>query len=111
MMPEIDGIELARPFRQDAGKAETPLLMVTASTDRKVRYEALQLGVNDFLDKPIIPCACARSSSPASATTPLAPTPDLEGLACTRRRATRIQRLSALFYFVLCGLRDRSFQR
>jgi putative two-component system response regulator len=53
MMPGIDGIEFAKRFRQSPGKAETPLLMVTASNDRKVRYDALQLGVNDFLNKPI----------------------------------------------------------
>ena len=53
MMPEIDGIEFSRRFRQGPGKADTPLLMVTASNDRKVRYDALQLGVNDFLNKPI----------------------------------------------------------
>ncbi len=53
MMPGIDGIEFTKRFRQFAGKSETPLLMVTASNDRKVRYDALQLGVNDFLNKPI----------------------------------------------------------
>lgn len=53
MMPSPDGIEFARRFRELPGKAETPLLMVTANTDLEVRYAALQAGINDFLTKPV----------------------------------------------------------
>jgi putative two-component system response regulator len=53
MMPAPDGIEFARRFRALRGKAETPLLMVTANTDLEVRYAALQAGFNDFLTKPV----------------------------------------------------------
>ncbi len=53
MMPEIDGIEFARRFRELPGKAETPLLMVTAAGgDRDLKHRALGLGINDFLNKP-----------------------------------------------------------
>ena len=53
MMPEIDGIEFARRFRALPGKADTPLLMVTANgSDRDLKLRALDLGINDFLDKP-----------------------------------------------------------
>lgn len=52
MMPEMDGIEFARRFRMLPGKADTPLLMVTAAEDRQLRHRALTLGINDFLNKP-----------------------------------------------------------
>ena len=52
MMPELDGIEFTRRFRALKGKADTPVLMVTASTDREVRHSALEHGINDFLNKP-----------------------------------------------------------
>ena len=52
MMPEMDGIEFARRFRTLPGKADTPLLMVTAADDRELRHRALSLGINDFLNKP-----------------------------------------------------------
>ncbi len=52
MMPEMDGIEFARRFRQLPGKADIPVLMVTAAEDRELRHRALMLGINDFLNKP-----------------------------------------------------------
>ncbi len=55
MMPAMDGIEFTRRFRQLPGKAETPVLMVTASDDRDLRHRALNLGINDFLTKPFDP--------------------------------------------------------
>jgi putative two-component system response regulator len=52
LMPEMDGIEFSRAFRAMPGKADTPLLMVTAADDRDLRHRALELGINDFLNKP-----------------------------------------------------------
>ena len=53
MMPEMDGIEFSRRFRALPGKADTPLLMVTAAgDDRELKNRALDLGINDFLNKP-----------------------------------------------------------
>jgi putative two-component system response regulator len=52
LMPEMDGIEFARRFRELAGKGDTPLLMVTAAEDRALRHRALTLGINDFVTKP-----------------------------------------------------------
>jgi putative two-component system response regulator len=51
MMPELNGIELVEKFR--AKFAETPVLMVTANHESKTRHQALQMGVTDFLTKPI----------------------------------------------------------
>jgi putative two-component system response regulator len=52
LMPEMDGIEFAKCFRGMPGKADTPLLMVTAAGDREIKHRALSLGINDFLNKP-----------------------------------------------------------
>jgi DNA-binding response OmpR family regulator len=51
MMPELNGIEFTQQFRQ-LDRDDTPVLMVTASTDREVRNSAFEHGVNDFMNKP-----------------------------------------------------------
>lgn len=53
MMPELDGIQLVSRLRKIAGREEIPILMITANDDKDVRYEALQSGATDFLNKPI----------------------------------------------------------
>jgi putative two-component system response regulator len=53
MMPEMDGIEFVRRFRNLPGKADIPVLMVTANNELTVRHGALEAGANDFLTKPI----------------------------------------------------------
>jgi response regulator RpfG family c-di-GMP phosphodiesterase len=53
MMPEMDGLEFLRRFRALGGKQQTPVVMVTADTQDRVRHEALRLGANDFLTKPV----------------------------------------------------------
>ncbi len=53
MMPEVDGIELIRRFRAFPGRADIPVLMVTANDQTAVRHQALEAGMNDFLTKPI----------------------------------------------------------
>ncbi|NUM81794.1 response regulator [bacterium] len=52
-MPELNGLELIRLFRSLDDKSETPIIMVTATEDKKIRYQALEIGANDFLNKPI----------------------------------------------------------
>lgn len=53
MMPDIDGLEFIRRVRDRHERDDVPILMVTANHNRKTRYEALSLGANDFLNKPI----------------------------------------------------------
>ncbi len=53
MMPEIDGITFLQRFRAMHGKKEIPVIMVTADHEAEVRYQALEAGANDFLNKPI----------------------------------------------------------
>ena len=52
LMPGLDGIEFTRRLRTFPGRADTPVLMVTASDEPEVRNSALQSGINDFLTKP-----------------------------------------------------------
>ena len=52
LMPALDGIEFTRRLRTYPGRADTPVLMVTASDEPEVRSAALQSGINDFLTKP-----------------------------------------------------------
>ena len=53
MMPDMNGIELAKRLRALPGYENVPIMMVTAHDDRKVRYDALDAGVTDFLIKPV----------------------------------------------------------
>lgn len=53
MMPELDGIEFIQRFRATPGRADIPLLVVTANDELEVRYRALEAGANDFLTKPL----------------------------------------------------------
>ena len=53
MMPGMDGLQFITAFRKLPGHEETPILMVTASDQKEVRYAALDMGATDFLMKPI----------------------------------------------------------
>jgi CheY-like chemotaxis protein len=52
LMPSMDGVEFTRRLRTFPGRAQTPVLMVTASDEPEVRSSALKAGVNDLLTKP-----------------------------------------------------------
>jgi two-component system response regulator RpfG len=52
-MPEMDGIEFVRRLRLLPEYAHVPVVMVTVNDTRKTRYAALDVGVTDFLSKPI----------------------------------------------------------
>jgi putative two-component system response regulator len=51
MMPQMSGTELTQKFRERY--ADIPVLMVTANHETELRHQALQLGVTDFLTKPV----------------------------------------------------------
>lgn len=55
MMPALDGLEFMRRLRMQGqgGELEIPVIMVTADNERTVRYQALELGARDFLNKPL----------------------------------------------------------
>lgn len=53
VMPDMDGIAFLRAIKDLPDYALVPTLMVTVATERSIRYEALDAGVTDFLQKPI----------------------------------------------------------
>ena len=64
MMPEMDGFEVLRRVRAQTSKLELPVIMATACADSKEIVEALQLGANDYVTKPIEHAQlCARIES------------------------------------------------
>src|ERR1700761_6359522 len=53
MMPELNGIEALKQIRSDHSADALPVIMVTAKTGTADVVEALQLGANDYITKPI----------------------------------------------------------
>lgn len=53
VMPDLDGIEFIKRFRSFEHTEHVPVLMITATSDKQVLYDALRTGANDFLHSPI----------------------------------------------------------
>ena len=61
MMPGLSGIDLLRQLRQRFTPARLPIIMVTALGESERVVEALALGANDYISKPVdFPVALAR---------------------------------------------------
>jgi len=61
MMPGMTGIDVLRTLRATRSTASLPVVMVTAKTDSEDVVEALSLGANDYVTKPVdYPVALAR---------------------------------------------------
>jgi len=58
-MPEMDGIEVLRKLRQQFSMLELPVMMFTADDQEERIVEALSLGANDYLLKPLNPAVAA----------------------------------------------------
>jgi len=54
MMPEIDGFKLSRMIRTDPVLRYTPIIIVTALTDKDSKRAAMEAGANDYLHKPFL---------------------------------------------------------
>ncbi len=52
-MPEMNGIEFVRRVRLLTEYENVPIIMVTVSDEREIRYSAFDAGVTDFLHKPV----------------------------------------------------------
>lgn len=53
MLPSIDGIEITKRIRQE--KIDTPILILTAKEDPIDRILGLEIGADDYLNKPFSP--------------------------------------------------------
>ncbi len=53
MMPGIDGIETLGRIRANKSASELPVIMVTAKSESGNIVEALELGANDYITKPV----------------------------------------------------------
>jgi CheY-like chemotaxis protein len=61
MMPGLSGIDVLKELRAKHSAAELPVIMTTAKTDSEDVVEALDLGANDYVTKPIdFPVVLAR---------------------------------------------------
>jgi len=52
MLPEIDGLDVARTIRRSS---DTPIIMLTARADETDRLVGLELGADDYVVKPFSP--------------------------------------------------------
>ncbi|HIJ59362.1 MAG TPA: response regulator [Nitrospirae bacterium] len=53
IMPHINGIEFIQKVKSLKGISEVPIIMITGESEKSIRYRALEIGVNDFLNKPV----------------------------------------------------------
>ncbi len=54
-MPECDGLELAGVLRQQPDNDSLPIVFLSTEDDDALRMQAMRLGADDFLFKPILP--------------------------------------------------------
>ena len=54
-MPLMNGFELVKKLRSSADFHLTPVVMVTSENQEPIKKKAKQLGVNEWLMKPLIP--------------------------------------------------------
>ena len=53
LMPEMDGIAMYRKMRELPGAGDTPLLFLSGKDETNMKVEALHLGAEDYLIKPV----------------------------------------------------------
>lgn len=52
-MPEVSGLEILSQIRADAELKQLPVIVLTSSNNSDSKLQALKLGANDFLPKPV----------------------------------------------------------
>ena len=67
MMPGISGIEVLKTLRQSYSHADLPIIMATAKSETEDMIDALKLGANDYVTKPLdFPVVLARVNTQLS---------------------------------------------
>ncbi|MEQ8329270.1 MAG: response regulator [Longimicrobiales bacterium] len=54
-MPNMDGFEVARRIRTEQAHQDLPVVMVTGLARKEDRLRAYEVGINDFINKPVDP--------------------------------------------------------
>jgi len=54
MMPGMSGIEVLRHLRTQAETRDIPVIFVTADTSEQGQLESLELGADDYINKPVV---------------------------------------------------------
>lgn len=54
-MPRMDGYEVVRRVRKDMGMLTLPIIILTATSDDDSHVQALSIGADDYVIKPIKP--------------------------------------------------------
>ena len=54
-MPEMDGLEFLKIFKKEEKNINIPVFIISASKDSQIVQEMLNLGVDDYILKPINP--------------------------------------------------------
>jgi two-component system, OmpR family, alkaline phosphatase synthesis response regulator PhoP len=57
MMPQLDGIEMARMIRQESDLRDTYIMFLTARSEEYSEIAAFEIGADDYITKPIKPRA------------------------------------------------------
>jgi putative two-component system response regulator len=55
MMPQVSGLEILRALKADEATCRMPVLVLTVVNEARTKYEAINLGATDFLNKPVDP--------------------------------------------------------
>ena len=55
MMPGTDGFEICQTMKNDLELAKIPILMFTSANQEDIRKQALAVGINEYITKPIHP--------------------------------------------------------
>jgi len=81
MMPEADGTGLIQAVRADPRTARTPIVVCSAVADRGSVVEAIQLGIEDYIVKPVRAATLVHKVRSAAAQGPPPVLDDLESVA------------------------------
>jgi sigma-B regulation protein RsbU (phosphoserine phosphatase) len=90
MMPGMNGLEVLKFLRRVDSLVDLPIIMVTAKGESEDMVEALELGANDYVTKPLdVPVALARIRTQLALRRAVAQVKELEGKLDDHNRELR----------------------